>query len=189
MLTFLQEALRRPREIGAVSPCTPHAIKMGLSGIDLDQCRMIVEVGCGTGVFTKHIAKRLKPHQTFFALEINKELAMKARLKAPEATIYHDSVTNLPAYLQKHNATHSDCIISTLPWASFNQKHQHELLKVMHDNLTDEGDFLTIAYNVGTYLKKGRRFRKRMHKVFTNVSRTPTVWRNLPPAFFYHARK
>lgn len=189
MFTFLNEAIRRPNEIGAVSPCTPQAIRRGLSVLDLERAKVIVECGCGTGVFTRHILKRLRPDQVFFALEINRRFVKVARLKAPGATIYNDSVSNLPTYLAKHGVSHSDCIISTLPWASFNPYRQQELLDNIHANLGPDGEFLTIAYNVGTYSKKGRRFKKHIHDLFRDVTKTPTVWRNLPPAFFYHARK
>ena len=50
------------------------------------------------------------------------------------------------------------------------------------------GVFTTFAYRHGMALSAARRFRRTLHATFAEVTLTPTVWRNMPPAFGYVCR-
>ncbi|MGM5487903.1 MAG: class I SAM-dependent methyltransferase [Nanobdellota archaeon] len=187
-MRFLKEASKRFKEIGAISPCSRDAVRMCLDHVNLKTSKVIVELGCGDGVFTRHIQRDMTDNQVFFGMEINHELIRLARKNAPGSTIYHDSAENIKTYLKKHNATKADCIISTLPWALFSPAYQRRLLQVIDENLSDGGEFITIAYTLGIHTKKGKSLRRLLSRHFT-VQKTPTVWKNLPPAIFYHCSK
>jgi phosphatidylethanolamine/phosphatidyl-N-methylethanolamine N-methyltransferase len=49
--------------------------------------------------------------------------------------------------------------------------------------------FATFAYRHGMALAAARRFRRTLHATFGEVVLTPTVWRNMPPAFVYVCRR
>ena len=51
------------------------------------------------------------------------------------------------------------------------------------------GQFVTFAYHAGTLLPAGRRFKKLLPRYFSSVEKSPTVWRNAPPAFVYRCRR
>jgi phospholipid N-methyltransferase len=76
-----------------------------------------------------------------------------------------------------------------LPWAAFPNELQATLLQAVLTRLSDGGYFATFAYLQGTILPAGMRFHKRLHEAFGEVRCSPTVWRNLPPAFVYRCRK
>jgi len=48
---------------------------------------------------------------------------------------------------------------------------------------------VTFAYGGIHLLPKARAFRKELENHFSKISKTRTVWRNLPPAFAYQCRK
>ena len=52
-----------------------------------------------------------------------------------------------------------------------------------------DGVFTTFAYRHGMALAAARRFRRALHETFDEVLLTPTVWRNMPPAFVYVCRR
>jgi len=55
--------------------------------------------------------------------------------------------------------------------------------------MSPNGQFVTFAYLQGLLLPPGRRFVALLPKYFTHVSRSRTVWLNLPPAFVYQCRR
>lgn len=189
MKTFLQESLKKWHEIGAAFPCTQKTVEHGLSLADLEKADTVVEYGCGTGVFTKEIQSKLKDNQVFFALELNKELIKEARVNSPKSFIYNDSAENVCKYLQEHGREQSDVIISTLPWAIFSEPLQKKILDATYEALPDNGEFVTIAYNMGTMTSAAKRFRKLLDSYFSTVKKSSTVWKNMPPAFFYYCKK
>jgi phospholipid N-methyltransferase len=82
-----------------------------------------------------------------------------------------------------------DAIVCGLPWSIFSPALQTELLEATLSVLRPGGQFTTFAYLQGLMLPTGRRFRDRLHECFSSVERSPTVWRNFPPAFVYRCRR
>ena len=80
-------------------------------------------------------------------------------------------------------------IVCGLPWASFDARRQDALMSATVDALGEGGQFVTFAYLQGLMLPAGRRFAGRLNDWFSRVSRSPVVWRNLPPAFVYQCTK
>jgi phospholipid N-methyltransferase len=78
-----------------------------------------------------------------------------------------------------------DAVVSGLPWASFPESLQIEILDSMMQVLRPGGQFATFAYLQGLLLPAAKRFRKQLDKYFSKIELSPTVWRNLPPAFVY----
>ena len=82
-----------------------------------------------------------------------------------------------------------DCIVSGLPFTAFSGQLQDDLLAALDDVLAPGGRFVTFAYVGGLLFPGGRRFRRRLRAEFGDVTTTPIVWGNVPPAFVYRATK
>jgi phospholipid N-methyltransferase len=76
-------------------------------------------------------------------------------------------------------------VLSGLPWASFPEELQLKLMDAVCEALAPKGVFATFAYLQGTLLPAGKRFGKTLESRFSEVRKSPVVWRNLPPAFVY----
>ena len=187
--TFLLQFFTTPKIIGAVVPSSPRLTKVITSWIDLPNAQSAVEFGPGTGAFTSTIRKKLRPEATFIAIEINPKMVEILEQKYPEVTIYNDSVANTAEYLSLHGFSSTDCIISGLPWATFNDELQNELLDVVLENLADQGQFVTFAYLHSFCLPSNRKLREKLHAKFSEVTHSKIVWKNFPPALVYQARK
>ena len=67
-----------------------------------------------------------------------------------------DSVTNVAELCQRESMEKVDAIICGLPWASFSESLQSEIMDAMLEVLAPGGQFATFAYWQGVVLPAGR---------------------------------
>jgi phospholipid N-methyltransferase len=187
IIQFLNHFLRSPSITGAVAPSSNQLADIITDVAQLHTAQMIIEFGPGTGVFTEKILEKKLETAKFFAIEINPDFVTATKLRCPGIDVYHDSAVHSRPYLEKYGVRHCDRILCGLPWASFPEKLQDDLLATIVDMLQEEGMFLTFAYLQGLVLPAGWRFRKKLYATFSHVHTTPIAWRNIPPAFVYCA--
>ena len=188
-MIFLSQLFKSPIETGAIAPSSKKLSKLIVERADLNNKRCVVELGSGTGVFTKEIISDIPKTSEYFALEINEEFVKETKLNNPKATVYHASAKDIKKYLAKHNQDKCDCIISGLPWGALAENIQLDLLDEVYDCLEEGGEFLTIALLQGLIFPPGIRFKKAIYDKFRKVQKSKIVWRNLPPGFVYHCIK
>ncbi|MFK8113580.1 MAG: class I SAM-dependent methyltransferase [Rubripirellula sp.] len=184
-LTFLKNFLRHPTQVGAIAPSSPGLVDAMVDWFDWETARGVVEFGPGTGVFTESILQRLHPDAKFFAIERAADLAETTRQRCPTATVIEDSVVNVVDLCRQQSVSEVNAIVCGLPWASFSDGLQSEIMEAILEILPPGGQFATFAYWQGVVLPAGIRFSRRLQKTFSSVERSHTVWRNLPPAFVY----
>ena len=183
--TFLKNFLRNPGQVAAIAPSSNRLVHMMVDWFEWDQIRNVVEFGPGTGVFTQAIRQRLHPESKFFAVEKSAEMAEVTRKRCPNVKVYNDSVTNIAQLCQQESIEKIDAVICGLPWASFPESLQTEIIDSMLGVLDPKAQFATFAYWQGVILPAGSRFNRRLRNTFASVERSPSVWLNLPPAFVY----
>lgn len=188
-ITFLKEFAKHPTKVGAIAPSSPGLVDAMVDGFDWETIRNVVEFGPGTGVFTEAIMQRLHPDAKFFAIERSGEMADVTRARCPTAKIFEDSATNLHSLCDAEGIETIDAVVCGLPWASFPESLQTEIMDTMISRMSDGARFATFAYWQGVILPAGRRFSRRLRSSFQDVGRSHTVWRNLPPAFVYRCVK
>jgi phospholipid N-methyltransferase len=186
---FFWQFLRHPTRIGAVAPSSLSLAREMVAWLDLSRPRAVVEYGPGTGTFTAQLMDRLDGGSTFFAIEQNSALVEILRHRMPGIKIYNDTVTNVRSLCHQEGIDQIDCILSGLPWASFSEAIQDEILDSTIRALKPGGQFVTFAYLQGLLLPAGRRFKKKLARHFSEVGKSGIVWMNLPPAFVYRCRK
>ena len=185
---FLAEFMRRPFHTASITPSSRYLASAMVEGLDLSDANTVVELGPGTGIFTRFIERELKPEARLICLEINPELARTVAERCPRALVVNDSAENLAQHLG-HPDPGVDCVISGLPWVILSAEDQRRLLEPAVKALRPGGGFATFAYSHAAWLPAGRRFRAMLESSFWRVDISPTVWRNLPPAFVYRCRK
>jgi phosphatidylethanolamine/phosphatidyl-N-methylethanolamine N-methyltransferase len=186
---FLGEFLLHPTKTGAVAPSSQSLARTMVEWIDLPRAKTVLEYGPGTGVFTAHIVRRMPADAKFAAIELNPRLAELFRQRHPRLTLVEGSVADVEAICRKLGFGKVDCIVCGLPWASFPEALQTRILEQMMTVMSPAGQFVTFAYLQGLLLPPGQRFAKLLPKYFSHVSRSRTVWLNLPPAFVYRCRR
>ncbi len=184
-LDFFKQFVLNPIKTGAIAPSSEQLSNLITDKAGLDKAKVVVEFGAGTGAFTEKILNKIKRGTEFIAFEINPEFVKATKKRCPEANIINDSAVNIRKYLKKK----ADVIISGLPFAGFNEKLQDKLLDSTVNSLKQNGKFLTFAYVHGVLLPHEKSFRDKLNQRFKEVKKTRIVWKNLPPAFVYIARK
>lgn len=186
---FLREFIASPGSVGAIWPSSPALAEHMCAIAELPNAQMAIEFGPGTGVFTEQILRHLPDPARFFAVEASASLADATRRRCPSAIVWNDCATRAKSYLLEHGHQTCDRIISGLPFAAFPATLQDRLLDTVLDILAPGGLFVTFAYVQGLALPSGRRFRATLRQRFghRNVTASPIVWANFPPAFIYRA--
>jgi len=183
--TFVREYLRAPRTIGAVAPSSRRLAELIVDLAGVAGAEAIVEFGPGTGAFTQRILEVKRPGAKLVAVEFHPKMAEQLRQRFPQVDVAEDSVANLGRILAERGLKQVDSIVSGLPWAAFDPGLRDQLLEATLVALKPGGRFATFAYLEGSILPSGRRFRRKIQRLFTEVHRSPIVWANMPPAFVY----
>ena len=157
---------------------------MGLGAADT-----VIELGPGTGVFTRVIAEQVKADALVLAFEIDAALARELQARLPRVRVVNDSAEHLKDHLRALGREAADAILSGLPWANFSRELQQRLLGAVVAGLRPGGRFATFAYIPAAYFPAGRRFRSLLETSFSRVETTRVVYRNFPPAFVYRCAK
>lgn len=186
-LEFLFEFLRDPRSIGALAPSSRYLAREIVAELGLSDASLVLEYGPGTGAFTGAIARRVSASADFLAIEQNARMARKLRRSHPEVPVVEESIEQVPEILRDRGFEPGsvDAIVSGLPWAAFERDRQRRLLDATLEVMAPGARFATFAYIHGLALPAARRFRDELERRFADVSTSPIVWRNLPPAFVY----
>lgn len=189
VIHFIKQFVFHPTKTGALAPSSQSLADLITDAADLSNTSVVIEFGSGTGIFTEKILQKIPKEAMFFVLEINPDFVKATINRCPNVNIYHDSAMHAKKYLYNLDIKECDRIICGLPWASFSKDLQDELLDIIVDILKPGGRFLTFAYLQGLLLPAGIRFKKKLSARFKNLTKTKTVWLNIPPAFVYCGEK
>ncbi|MHA6784236.1 hypothetical protein ACVGOW_25050 [Pseudonocardia saturnea] len=91
----------------------------------------------------------------------------------------------LPALLAEHGIGAVDAVVSGLPWVAYAGGGLHQ---VIANALAPTGVFTQFAYSATRWAPPARRQLVDLRRHFAEVTTTPVVWRNLPPAVVHRAR-
>lgn len=185
---FLAAALRKPGQVGAVAPSSAPLAALLAAVVPGSGTPVVVELGPGTGAVTAAIDARIPPGSRHLAVELDPRMAGYLRQAHPDLEVVEGDAVKLGALLAERGVERVDAVVSGLPWALFDDATQASILGQVAGVIGREGAFTTFAYRHGMALSAARRFRRTLHATFADVVLTPTVWRNLPPAFGYICR-
>ena len=189
MSSLFTKFLSNPGKVGAFCASSRALAVEMTRHIGMENAGTVVELGPGTGAITCEIIPRLAENSKFIAVELDEEMAENIRARFPRASVSCGCASNLSEILNENGCTHTDIIISGLPWAIFPEKLQEEILGAVFEALPPGGKFATFAYIQGVMLPAGIRFRRRLENLFSKVESSHIIWRNLPPAFVYRCQK
>lgn len=172
---FLKSFMLNPMKIGSITPSSSYLTRDLLASLPWDTMHTIVELGAGTGVFTKYIIKHKQQDSAFLIIEQDTQMRSALMRQFPNE-LFGSQAENLPYLMQQYNLPKADCIISGLPFAIFEKKDRLKILTGIQTTLSNDGVFAAFQYSPQMY----RTFQHLFHVV--RIGFTPL---NLPPAFTY----
>lgn len=172
---FLRKFLQSPRRIGSAIPSSDFLARAMIQPIDWSRVRSIVELGAGTGVFTRYIQQLKQPDCAGIIFEQDVEMRERLRRLYP-GLIYRSNAENLYSDITELGFTQVDCILSGLPFANFSKKTRDCVLEGIARSLKPGGQFVAFQYSL--------QMRRHLEEQFSSVD-LKVVPLNLPPAFVY----
>lgn len=187
---LLREFLRDPTGIAAVMPSSAAMATVLSVSIPESGEPVVVELGAGTGACTGVIQHRLCGRGCHIAVEVNPTFAELLAKRYPNVEVVCGEAKDLPTFLADRRMPSADVIISTLPWAPFAPSAtQRPLLAILAESLVDEGAYTQAAYAWTRWAPAARRQLRQLRASFEEVVISETIWRNVPPARVYIARR
>jgi phospholipid N-methyltransferase len=174
---MLKTFVRQPFRTGTLVPSSRALAELMTEDMGLATADTVVELGAGTGPFTRLIAEHVKPDALVLVFEIDPMLASQLQPLVPRVRVVNDSAEHLGDHLRAAGRVAADAILSGLPWANFSHELQQRLLRAVVLGLRPGGRFATFAYVPAAQLPAGRRFRSLLESSFTRVETTRIVYR------------
>ncbi len=175
---FLRSFLAAPGRVGAVLPTSRWTVAATLDLAPVAGARCVVELGAGTGPYTREILTRLGAYGRLLAFELDPALAgaLARDLPDPRLQVIADSAANLEARL---DGQRPEVIVSALPFTSLPGPVRGEILAVARRVLADDGVMLVLQYS--TFLQRD------LERTFGSVQRRFSPL-NVPPAVLFACR-
>ena len=174
--------------IGAIAPSSRRLAESMIPPVNLKSAQVVVELGAGTGAVTHPLRQRVGHRTNLIVLELHHGAADKLRQRFRDLQIISDSAENLRHHLNRLGHRSADCIISGLPWGSMSGDLQDRILEAVLVSLKPGGVFTAMAYVHARGFSSSREFKRKLTGHFGQVTSSPIVWANLPPAFVYYCR-
>ncbi|WP_232698840.1 class I SAM-dependent methyltransferase [Brevibacillus daliensis] len=178
-ITFLRTFMKSPKEVGSIIPSSRHLAKRMFKRIDWNNVSSVVELGAGTGVFTKYLNQLIKEDAEVFIYEQDAELAELLKRNYPN--YYHrKQAERLFQDLHDAQIGQVDVIISGLPFKNFSQELRDRIVNEIERSLKPGGSFIAFQYSL--------QMKSQFEEVFDEVSISFEPL-NVPPAFIYRIKK
>jgi phospholipid N-methyltransferase len=176
---FLRSFLRSPRQVGSVLPTSQRAVRDMLDMAPVDQARLVVELGAGTGPHTRELLRRLGPQGELVAFEVDAGLAdgLRRELTDPRLRVVADSAERLEEHL---GGRRPEVVVSALPFTSLPREVRDGVLRAARDALADDGVMLVLQYSP--------LIQRELERTFGDVRRRLSPL-NVPPAVLFACRR
>jgi phospholipid N-methyltransferase len=183
-IQFLQAFLKNPLAVGAVTPSSPElALKM-IEGILPNENNIVLELGVGTGSFTKAIREIVPDENSYLGLEISRDFVKALRGEFPEMKFVCGNAVKATALHRKSKLGKVGFIISGIPFVTLPNEVGDEILNEI-SRFMDEGNclFRTFQYAHGYYFPSAIKLREFMNSRYGKAEKSPLIVKNVPPAY------
>ena len=180
--SFLKEFLNKNNQVGAIAPSSKYLTKKMMGNLVLSEANVVIELGPGTGVFTKKLLELIGPKTKLLVIEINTSFynSLKQQLNDPRLTLINGSATDISLYLKQLKLPDADVIISSLPLAVLPSFLRNRIVLSASGALSRKGKYVQFQYTLQS--------QKMLEKVFSSV-KIKSCLLNIPPAFVYTCSK
>ena len=178
LLNFLRSRKANPEKVGAVVPSGDALARMITKGIDAGDAP-VIELGPGTGVFTKALLARGLDEGDLTLIESGPNFLKMLRERFPGAHVVKADAARL-AGLELYAPGSVGAVVSGLPLLSMSPRKIMGVMRGAFHYLREDGAFYQFTYGPRCPVPKA--IRERLGLESKRVGRT---LRNLPPATVY----
>jgi phospholipid N-methyltransferase len=180
--TFLRQWLRDPVKMASVTPSGRQLARMMVEQLPVG-CSRVIELGAGTGAFTRALLDAGIAPSQLLVVEINPDLVDFLRKRFPGVAVACADARHLDVLAAEHGLLGDgkvDAVVSGLGLLSMSSELRCDILRAAFAALADDGRFIQFTYGPASPVRRGEReaLGLRMH-------RAGFAPRNLPPATVY----
>lgn len=180
--TFLRQWARNPAKVASVTPSGRQLTRLMVAQLP-PGCTRVVEIGAGTGVFTRALLESGISPANLLVVEINAVLAELLRQRFPDVTVACADACRLDALARDRgllDAGPLDAVVSGLGMLSMNSALRCRIMHAAFTALGPNGRFVQFTYGPASPV------RRRERAAFgLDVRRAGFALLNLPPATVY----
>ena len=148
-LEFLKEGLKNIKTIGTITRSSKSLCRNMVKHIDFTQTKVIVELGAGDGVITRHILEAMPPDVKLLAFEVNPKFCDIMRtIEDDRLIVVEDSAENIGKHLRQHGFSHTDCIVSAIPFVSLPKPLRTAIMDESLRTLRSGGKYIQVHYSL-----------------------------------------
>jgi phosphatidylethanolamine/phosphatidyl-N-methylethanolamine N-methyltransferase len=179
---FVRSWVQDPRAVGAVAPSGRRLAALMTSAIAPDA--RVIELGPGTGSFTRAILARGIDPRRLGLIELSGTFAARLQRDLPDVTVVCGDATAQHPLLESF-VSRTDIVVSGLPLVLFARQEKAGLLRRSFELLRPSGAFFQFTYGGRCPVS-----RRQLDEMGLEATRVGITVFNLPPAFVYRiARK
>lgn len=180
--TFFRQWLKNPLGMAAISPSSPQLARQMMSELPRG-ARRVIELGGGTGVFTRALLEHGIAPADLLVLELNEELHQHLQRHFPQVQVACADARDLAELAQARGfgpEAPADAVISGLGLLSMPRATQLAILSAAFDCLQPQGRFVQFTYGPANPVAK-----EVIEALDLNARRGSFTWWNVPPATVY----
>ena len=180
--TCFRQRLKNPRAMAALSP-SGRALTREMVAQVPSGARRIIELGAGTGVFTRALIEHGIAARDLLVVELNQELHDLLRQNFPDAHVVHGDARDLAGIVKQNGFAARgaiDAVISGLGFLAMPRTVQKSILESIFSVLAADAPLIQFTYGPANPLP-----RDLLAELGLKVRRAGVAWINIPPAVVY----
>ena len=154
-----------------------------LEGVDPSPDSIVLELGPGTGAFTKVISGIVKDNESYLGIELNKDLVKILRKKYPNLRFMRGNAYAAAALHKRSQLGKVRYIISGLPFVTMPTPVSEKVFRQVEKFMEKGCLFRTFQYAHSYYLSPAAKMRKFMQDRYGDYEKSSLIVKNVPPAF------
>jgi len=180
-LLFLRRWFKNPKALGSVVPSSVALAEFICKHVTLGEDDYVVEIGAGTGRFTKSLIQAGLPVDRIFLVELDPEMCRFLKQALPMVTVIEGDATNLENLLPAEILGKVSTVISGIPLINLSAEIQSAIAKACFSVLAESGSLLQFTYGPISPLSAKRLGLKK--------DRLGHVLLNFPPAIIWRYQR
>jgi len=173
-IDFFRGFLKDPRQVGSVIPSSRFMERRIIEFSGLDDARVVVELGPGTGGTTRALLRAMRSDARLLAIDLDPAFTeIVAAIDDPRLIAHTGSAAEISEILKQHGLIGADVVISGIPFSTLPASVGTGILESVRDSLSADGVFVAYQFRAEVArLAEG---------VFGPPRRSAPVPLNIPP--------
>lgn len=176
--TFLRGWVCDPLRVASIAPSSPSLARLITREISVDNAP-VIELGPGTGVFTRRLIQRGIPQEKLVLIESGKDFAELLSWRFPAARVLCQDASQL-ASTDRFRIGQAGAVVSGLPLVSMSTRKILSILRFAFSLLRQGGSFYQFTYGLRCPIPQTV-----LDRCGLSATRVGSTFINMPPAVVY----